>query len=77
MAYRTTSHISVPGVPYPYPLRVCIVSLITVTPLRVGMGRRTHNSEKEEQYQRIGEDEQESPEEFQDYVEMEREIRGE
>jgi len=41
------------------------------------MGRRTHNSEKEEQYQRIGEDEQESPEEFQDYVEMEREIRGE
>jgi hypothetical protein len=41
------------------------------------MGRRTHNSEKEEQYQRIGEDEQQSPEEFRDYVEMEREIRGE
>jgi hypothetical protein len=41
------------------------------------MGRRTQNSEKEEQYQRIGEDEQDSPEEFQDYVEMEREIRGE
>jgi hypothetical protein len=41
------------------------------------MGQRTHNSEKEEAYQRIGEDEQQPPEEFLEYVEIEREIRGE
>ncbi|AGM11585.1 hypothetical protein M199_gp081 [Halogranum tailed virus 1] len=41
------------------------------------MGRRTQETEDEEQYQRIAQDEQQAPEEFRDYVEMEREIRGE
>jgi len=38
---------------------------------------RTQSTEREEAAQRIYEDEQESPEEFRDYVEMEKEIRGE
>ena len=40
---------------------------------------RTQETEREEAAQRVYHDEMESeaPEEFQDYVEMEREIRGE
>ena len=40
---------------------------------------RTQETEREEQAERVYHDEQESnaPEEFRDYVEMEKEIRGE